>query len=294
MSYFILLTSNESPCPPPKTLPLILPLCIVTVSNGAISSIDQVFNGAGYIGHHAFVLPDVKVLAPNGLNDDGTLKSVTCTQSVVSIIEMTTQNITGYSKGVYLEPGGRSYNIAAYREVNTIAERDSDTTNYRTQYVCENNTIYTHTNNGYETRTYYLVLFYNYNGTSVTKFDVRPVSGLSGSYINTALGYTPERQDTIQTLSATASITLADNTIYNGGEQTALTIALPATADVSFICEIDFTSGTTPSTLAYPNSIKWFGTDVSGGVFVPTTSTRYTLLFYFDGVHYVCIVKGIV
>ena len=103
-----------------------------------------------------------------------------------------------------------------------------------------------------------------------------------------------QEKATIQALSATDSITLADNTIYNGGEQTALTIALPATVDVSFLCEIDFTSGTTPSTLAYPNSIKWFGTDVSGGVFVPATSTRYTLLFYFDGVQYVCIVKGIV
>ena len=52
-----------------------LPLCIFTVSSGAISSIDQVFNGFGYIGSLIFALPGVEVLAPYGRNTDGTLKS---------------------------------------------------------------------------------------------------------------------------------------------------------------------------------------------------------------------------
>ena len=53
-----------------------LPLAIVTVSNGAISSIDQVFNGFGYIGSTIFVLPGVKHLYAQGFNSDGTLHSV--------------------------------------------------------------------------------------------------------------------------------------------------------------------------------------------------------------------------
>lgn len=102
-----------------------------------------------------------------------------------------------------------------------------------------------------------------------------------------------EAQATIQTLSATDSITLSDNTIYNGGEQTALTIALPDTVDVSFICEIDFTSGTTPSTLSYPNTIKWIGDDVANNVFIPVASKRYTIIVAYDGVNYRATVKGV-
>lgn len=53
-----------------------LPFCIATASGGALTSIDQVFNGFGYIGSTIFALPGVKGLVPNGRNADGTLKSV--------------------------------------------------------------------------------------------------------------------------------------------------------------------------------------------------------------------------
>lgn len=61
------------------------PIAIVTVSDGAISSIDQVFNGFGYIGSSVFALPGIKGLKPNGRNSDGTLKSIywTCNSVVV-------------------------------------------------------------------------------------------------------------------------------------------------------------------------------------------------------------------
>lgn len=52
-----------------------LPLANITVSNGAITSIDQVFNGMGYIGSTVFALPGVKGLVPNGRNQDGSLKN---------------------------------------------------------------------------------------------------------------------------------------------------------------------------------------------------------------------------
>ena len=50
-----------------------LPFAIVTISNGAISNIDQVFNGMGYIGSTIWVDKGVKGLIPNGRNEDGTL-----------------------------------------------------------------------------------------------------------------------------------------------------------------------------------------------------------------------------
>ena len=52
-----------------------LPCAKVTVSGGAISSIDQVFNGFGFIGSTIFALPGVKGVMPNGRNANGTLKN---------------------------------------------------------------------------------------------------------------------------------------------------------------------------------------------------------------------------
>lgn len=65
-----------------------LPIAIVTVSNGAISSIDQVFNGFGYIGSTIFALPGVKGLMPSGRNADGTLNNTAFT--VNNVITRTT------------------------------------------------------------------------------------------------------------------------------------------------------------------------------------------------------------
>jgi len=83
-----------------------LPLAIVTVSSGAISSIDQVFNGLGYIGSTVFALPGVKGLIPDGRNTDGTLKNTTFALSSVKTYTNTNAvtNTTGriYADGTML------------------------------------------------------------------------------------------------------------------------------------------------------------------------------------------------
>lgn len=55
-----------------------LPIYIATYSyeKSKFISIDQVFNGFGYIGSTVFALPGVKGLIPNGRNVDGSLKSI--------------------------------------------------------------------------------------------------------------------------------------------------------------------------------------------------------------------------
>ena len=56
-----------------------LPLCIFTAkgdNTASVISIDQVFNGFGYIGSTVFALPGVKGLIPNGRNEDGSLKNI--------------------------------------------------------------------------------------------------------------------------------------------------------------------------------------------------------------------------
>ena len=67
------------------------PIAIVTSVNDVATSIDRVFNGFGYMGSTAFALPGVKALAPNGRNEDGTLKNRTITISSVS----TTTDVSG-------------------------------------------------------------------------------------------------------------------------------------------------------------------------------------------------------
>lgn len=59
-----------------KATKLSFALGLATVSSGALSSIDRVFNGFGYIGSTIFALPGVKGLAPNGRNADGSLNNV--------------------------------------------------------------------------------------------------------------------------------------------------------------------------------------------------------------------------
>ena len=62
---------------------LSLPIAIVTLTSGVITSIDQVFNGFGYIGSTVFALPNIKWLTADGRNADGTLKSIEHTNTTV-------------------------------------------------------------------------------------------------------------------------------------------------------------------------------------------------------------------
>ena len=57
-----------------------LPICIYS-GETTITSIDQTFNGFGYIGSTMYILPNVKMLLANGRNQDGTLKNEEYTQT---------------------------------------------------------------------------------------------------------------------------------------------------------------------------------------------------------------------
>ena len=63
--------------------PVALPIAIISITDGVITSIDQVFNGFGYIGSTVFALPGVKGLIPNGRNADGSLKNIEFTTSTL-------------------------------------------------------------------------------------------------------------------------------------------------------------------------------------------------------------------
>lgn len=105
-----------------------------------------------------------------------------------------------------------------------------------------------------------------------------------------------ETPTTIQVLSATDSITLADNYCYQGGEQTSLMIAVPVSATVDFIAQITFKSGATPTAITVPQTgFVWDkrGEDVSGGVFTAVANRDYTFIIGYNGFEFVCYSSGV-
>ncbi len=76
---------------------------------------------------------------------------------------------------------------------------------------------------------------------------------------------------------------LATETIYNCGELTELSITFPASPTVSYISQINFSSGVTPTALTAPVGIVWVGDDISSDVFVPVANRRYCVLCFYDG-----------
>lgn len=83
-----------------------LPIGIITVSSGVITSIDQIFNGFGYIGSTFFYYPKLQGKTANGLNSDGTYKGTTFTTTKV-----VTRTFSGDNGERYLGVYGSNLNI---------------------------------------------------------------------------------------------------------------------------------------------------------------------------------------
>lgn len=67
-----------------------LPIC-----RGTYATIEQIFNGMGYVGSIVFILPGVKGLIPNGRNPDGTIKNIEHTVSKIILKDFLGENHTG-------------------------------------------------------------------------------------------------------------------------------------------------------------------------------------------------------
>ena len=72
-----------------------LPAFIATGDGSSVTSIDQVFNGFGYIGSTVFVLPGVKVQCPDGRNENGYLKTI-----IESVTTIKTRTVSSSESGV--------------------------------------------------------------------------------------------------------------------------------------------------------------------------------------------------
>ena len=94
-----------------------LPFCVFTGSTTGIKSLDQVFNGMGYIGSTVWVDKGVKGLIPNGRNADGTLRNIEWQNSQL--------------KTFYAYVGDSSPRVLTFRY-------DGETLNYTTSFSSSN------------------------------------------------------------------------------------------------------------------------------------------------------------
>ena len=108
---------------------LALPLALISSTSSGVSSIDQIFNGFGYIGSTVFALPGVKGLFPNGRNADGSLKNI---EIIVSnVITQTTYPANKMLDFVVRQDGvsggiselGWNYNEAENQTYNSIGAK---------------------------------------------------------------------------------------------------------------------------------------------------------------------------
>lgn len=148
------------------------PLAILqTDSNGNLSFAkdsngnDMIFNGAGFIGHHAFVYPNVKALMSDGFDTDGSLNSWNFISNKLTIFELNTVNnalmCNRFSSNFYLNKVGIDLDFT---------DDIQDTFNWH--YIKTLNKFYRRTT---ELQTDIICPFvkYAYDGTTVTDFAIR-------------------------------------------------------------------------------------------------------------------------
>ena len=170
---------------------------------------DMIFNGVGFIGHHAFVLPNVKALVCKGYKEDRTLNSLLFNNQSLQIIELRNPSyMPNWYYPIQLNAGG---NVArnAYRHIETKDELLQQTA--LIQYVESDNLCYLWNGSSYQTQNWCPFVDYNYDGTTVTDFTIRqPVRTATTEMLDkkqnlltTISGYDATKTQTLKNVSGT-------------------------------------------------------------------------------------------
>lgn len=157
------------------------PLCVIDVKNGVASFAkdsngnDMIFNGAGFIGHHVFRLPNVSGCTGEGFTSGGKLNSNYYKPQNLLIQEMPSGNPT-YGKRCLGFQAGTKMN---YLEVDTVTESPAHQhIAWVYTYVREQNQTWVWTGNILAKQHEVPLVYYGYNGTTVTDFIIcQPYDG---------------------------------------------------------------------------------------------------------------------
>lgn len=119
---------------------LSLPIGVIAANETEIfGSIDQVFNGFGYIGSTVWVDKGVKGLIPNGRNEDGTLNNIEVVQKNLSLLSAFSGT---YNRNFWLYKDGQLGTGVHYSEQATPPT--IDTTKVERYFNTTDNFIYYH------------------------------------------------------------------------------------------------------------------------------------------------------
>ena len=111
-----------------------LPIAICTVTENKISSIDQIFNGIGFIGSTVWVDKGVKGLIPNGRNEKGTLNNII---EEVNSIRFSTRVVDGTYPIIIGPDIGLNIGYMSY-----VESEEKPMGNWMIWYKSSNNTVY--------------------------------------------------------------------------------------------------------------------------------------------------------
>ena len=151
------------------------PLCIIEMKSGVASFAkdsngnDMIFNSSGFIGHHAFIYPNSRlILRPNGFNEDGSLASIVIKNSALRVIEMLSKT----NCWIAAELSGSLSNWSTYETVKHYSDADFTRANVRYYVEDKNRILFQHSNVISEAAQTPL-LKYTSDGTIVTDFTIR-------------------------------------------------------------------------------------------------------------------------
>lgn len=252
-----------------------LPLCTFDNQDGKVTAVGQIFNGFGYIGSTAFILPGVKGLAPDGRNEDGSLKNFEMQvhglyfRSITWDCSKGQELFLGYDIGA-MNPGFvSSGNLWRYFEQST---EPSSPKKYDIWYNPEANIIKRYLDNGWnDMRATYLGQWFSESISPyrVTELKTKPIFR-AADYNDYAediqkcklIAYDARRNP--GSLSGSYTLVLQDN-----DERVSLQVAdnVTITIDTSqltfpvewytVIFEVYFTNGAKTVNLSYAGGIRW-------------------------------------
>lgn len=157
------------------------PIAIVTAlgdNTPSVTSIDQVFNGFGYIGSTLFKTIDNEVVTANGRNEDGTLKNTIVRTSSVEILTVPSYMAGRQNCPLFINDIGNmsatTVNSNSYFEVDKFSDFDTSK-NYSAWFVREDNRWYVTTSGGAYTKKYWgrVGSFGVGSGLEITRLDIK-------------------------------------------------------------------------------------------------------------------------
>ena len=138
-----------------------LPLAIFSYDT-SVTSIDQVFNGFGYIGSTVFALPGVKGLIPNGRNADGSLKNTELSLSTVIKAQISgTYNSLKFAIAL----SGIGVYYFDYDDINNYVYRTDTGARYYDRVICGNISVSSSKVTSLNVKTAFHALDYNDSST---------------------------------------------------------------------------------------------------------------------------------